>query len=145
MDFEDQLLLSRLDGFLDASSRVVPANEDLKCAASLVRGFSPSKGVLDSLIGFFSDKNVSMLSTPSVQDWISWLDDELSYCFRSIEEKLRFELVWLQVEMVRLLLDERAIKSVGKYSLSEPGVEAVCYALEVDDYLFILSFHERLS
>jgi hypothetical protein len=145
MKFEDKILLSRLDGFLDATSLVKSINRDLLCAAIVIEGTDFSDSVADSIEGHYSDEDAKVTFLEQESNWLPWIERELTEQFQGIDDKLKFELVWQQVEALRILTEDKEVVAVAKYELTLSGFKGFCYPLEIDDDLVVVQFLSRIE
>ncbi|GAA6154133.1 hypothetical protein [Pseudoteredinibacter isoporae] len=145
MDIEDQILLSRLDGFLDAASLVVSTKREFMCAAVLVENLFRDASIVESLKELYSDQAVSITFVSAFEDWFARLEVELDTLFLVVDERLRAGIIWKKMEILRILTERKKVEHVGKYLISLPEFKGLCYVLEVEGDLIVMQFFNRVQ
>lgn len=145
MHLEDKILLSKLDGFIDATSIFKSINRNFLCSAIVIEAVDPQSSIDGVIEKHYSDCNAKAFLMERKSDWLCWMERELDNQFQDIQELLRFELVWQQIELLRILTDGKGVKSIGKYGISMAGFSGVCYSILIKADLVLIQFLNRVD
>lgn len=143
MNLDDKLLVSRLDGFVDAIANIRSPSREVMYGAFFLENMSQGCSAEDALKSFYDEPSLGLRRTDIVKDWLSWLDGVLCQEFVDVSDKVKFALVWQILEMVRQLTSNFSPQNAERIEVLMEPFEGFCVVIPLDKGFLVLQLFKR--